>query len=129
MTPTPNGTRASLIAEDPAADELLKSPVPKPVLPTPAAATPPAAVTKARGPSHAEWAVRGGIPNVQAAFERLRPSLAMTHPFELDTFQREAVIHLEQVRGAHAGTPGSEEDAHQCSNITLTTVELQAGRR
>ena len=117
-----------LIAEDPAADELLKSPVPKPVLPTPAALTPPAAVTKSRGPSHAEWAIRGGSPNVQAAFERLRPSLAMTHPFELDTFQKEAVIHLEQVRGAHAGAPGSG-DALQFFNVTRTTIELQAGGR
>ena len=94
----PLESAAVLIAEDPAADELLRSPVPKPVLPAPATATPPpAAVAKARGPSHAEWAVRGGIPNAQAAFERLRPSLAMTHPFELDAFQKEAVIHLEQV--------------------------------
>ena len=53
---------------------------------------------KKQGSEH-QWAVRGGIANVNAAFDQLRPSLAMTHPFELDNFQKEAVIHLEQVNG------------------------------
>lgn len=48
-------------------------------------------------PDH-QWAIRGGISDVKAAFNQLRPSLAMTHPFELDIFQKEAVIHLEQVK-------------------------------
>ena len=34
-----------------------------------------------------------------AAYERLRPHLAHTFPFELDTFQKEAVLLLEQVCG------------------------------
>ena len=44
-----------------------------------------------------QWAVRGAISNVNAEFERLRPDLAHSFPFELDGFQKEAVIHLEQV--------------------------------
>ena len=44
-----------------------------------------------------QWAVRGAISNVNAEFERLRPDLAHSFPFELDAFQKEAVIHLEQV--------------------------------
>lgn len=43
-----------------------------------------------------EWAVRGGVPDVAAAFDALRPRLALHFPFELDTFQKEAVVHLEQ---------------------------------
>ena len=44
-----------------------------------------------------QWAVRGAIKNVNAEFERLRPDLAHVFPFELDGFQKEAVIHLERV--------------------------------
>ena len=44
-----------------------------------------------------QWAVRGDIKNVNAEFERLRPDLAHVFPFELDGFQKEAVIHLERV--------------------------------
>ena len=44
-----------------------------------------------------QWAVRGAVTNVHAEFERLRPGLAHHFPFELDGFQKEAVIHLEQV--------------------------------
>ena len=43
------------------------------------------------------WAVRGGIRDLAGEFERLRPSMAHHFPFELDTFQKEAVIHLEKV--------------------------------
>jgi len=32
---------------------------------------------------------------VEAAFSKLRPNLALHYPFELDTFQKEAVVHLE----------------------------------
>ena len=49
--------------------------------------------TKAR----TAWAVRGEVSNVNAEFERLRPTLAHYFPFELDGFQKEAVIHLERV--------------------------------
>lgn len=43
------------------------------------------------------WAVRGGIKDLSGEFERLRPSMAHHFPFELDTFQKEAVVHLEKV--------------------------------
>ena len=33
---------------------------------------------------------------MEAAFSDLRPNLALTYPFELDTFQKEAVVHLER---------------------------------
>lgn len=49
--------------------------------------------TKAR----TAWAVRGEVSNVYAEFKRLRPTLAHYFPFELDGFQKEAVIHLERV--------------------------------
>lgn len=86
-----------LLRAEPEADLLLASPIPAP--------THSAAVTKPPLPpagqggkaDEHEWAVRGGIPHLEAAFERLRPDLAMTHPFELDAFQKEAVLHLEQV--------------------------------
>jgi hypothetical protein len=42
-----------------------------------------------------EFAVRGGIPDLNAAWSALLPRLALTHPFELDVFQKEAVLHLE----------------------------------
>jgi antiviral helicase SKI2 len=35
------------------------------------------------------------IPDMASAFDRLRPALAKQYPFELDTFQKEAVIHME----------------------------------
>ena len=47
-----------------------------------------------------QWAVRGAIKDVNAEFERLRPDLAHLFPFELDGFQKEAVIHLERVCSA-----------------------------
>ena len=49
-----------------------------------------------------QWAVRGAVSDVHAEFERLRPGLAHHFPFELDGFQKEAVIHLEQVTIAAA---------------------------
>lgn len=48
------------------------------------------------------WAVRGGIKDLAGEFERLRPSMAHHFPFELDTFQKEAVVHLEKVRFSRA---------------------------
>jgi antiviral helicase SKI2 len=77
---------------------LLASPIPAPSRAA-AVAKPlvaPAGKARAAGEHEYEWAVRGGIPHLKAAFERRRPNLAMTHPFELDTFQKEAVLHLEQ---------------------------------
>ena len=42
--------------------------------------------------------VRGGIPDVKGEFEQLRPAMAHSFPFELDAFQKEAILLLEQVR-------------------------------
>ena len=53
-----------------------------------------------------EWAVRGGIDDLTAKFEALRPNLAHVFPFELDTFQKEAVVHMEEVLSGFQG------DAH-----------------
>lgn len=38
------------------------------------------------------WVRKGSLPDVNGAFEALRPGLAMHFPFELDTFQKEAVV-------------------------------------
>jgi hypothetical protein len=43
-----------------------------------------------------EWAVPGTVPDLKAAYERLRPRMARRFPFELDVFQKEAVLHMEQ---------------------------------
>lgn len=43
------------------------------------------------------WAVRGGVKDLAGEFERLRPNLAHHFPFELDNFQKEAIVHLEKV--------------------------------
>ena len=41
--------------------------------------------------------VRHPVANVSAEFEKIRPSMALTFPFELDDFQKEAVVLLEEV--------------------------------
>ena len=43
------------------------------------------------------WAVRGGIADLKHEFAQLRPHMARRFPFELDVFQKEAVLHLEKV--------------------------------
>lgn len=43
------------------------------------------------------WAVQGTVKNLAREFDKLRPSMAHQFPFELDTFQKEAVLHLEMV--------------------------------
>ena len=45
-----------------------------------------------------EWAVAQGMPDLEVRWAALKPRLAHRFPFELDTFQKEAIIHLEQVR-------------------------------
>ena len=59
----------------------------------------------------AEWAVRGGVRDLDEDFERLRPNLAHRFNFELDRFQKEAIVHLEQVRSrvGHAGADSAVE--------------------
>lgn len=39
--------------------------------------------------------------SVNADWEKLRPVLAHTFPFEPDTFQKEAILLLEQVGASH----------------------------
>lgn len=46
-------------------------------------------------PTDLEFAVRGGIPDLGSAWSDLKPRLALSYPFELDIFQKEAVLHLE----------------------------------
>ncbi|PNW76952.1 hypothetical protein CHLRE_11g482483v5 [Chlamydomonas reinhardtii] len=41
------------------------------------------------------FAARNSIRNVEEQFNELRPRLALHYPFELDGFQKEAVLHLE----------------------------------
>ena len=66
----------------------------------PGAPTAPPAAPAGGAPKKAnvEWAVRGGVPDLDAQFERLRPRMAHRFPFELDRFQKEAIVHLEQAR-------------------------------
>jgi antiviral helicase SKI2 len=52
-----------------------------------------------------EFAVRGGIDDLGAAWSALLPHMALRYPFELDTFQKEAVLHLEA--GRSVGSTGS----------------------
>ncbi|KAL2653895.1 hypothetical protein R1flu_022023 [Riccia fluitans] len=42
------------------------------------------------------WAVMETIPGIAEKFSELVPDMAMTFPFELDAFQKEAVYHLER---------------------------------
>lgn len=60
-------------------------------------ANPPSTGPK-KAAARTEWAVRGGVADLDGEFERLRPNLAHHFPFELDRFQKEAVVHLERVR-------------------------------
>ncbi|WIA30222.1 hypothetical protein OEZ86_000313 [Tetradesmus obliquus] len=64
-----------------------------------AAAAANAKPPRARGAaSDTDFAVRGGISDLAGAWAALKPSLALSFPFELDTFQKEAVLHLEAGR-------------------------------
>jgi hypothetical protein len=66
-----------------------------------------AAAAAAQGPRRAagdlEFAVRGGVPDLNASWATLLPQLALAFPFELDTFQKEAIVHLEQGHPVRAG--------------------------
>lgn len=35
------------------------------------------------------------VPDLETLWQQLKPNLARTWPFELDTFQKEAVLHME----------------------------------
>lgn len=52
--------------------------------------------------SDTDFAVRGGISDLAGAWAALKPSLALSFPFELDTFQKEAVLHLEAGRSVRS---------------------------
>ena len=41
------------------------------------------------------WAVRGTVKNLESRWKALQPGLAKRYPFELDIFQKEAIIHME----------------------------------
>lgn len=41
------------------------------------------------------WAVRGNSESISDHFQELVPDMALEFPFELDTFQKEAIYHLE----------------------------------
>lgn len=76
----------------------------------------PASKRKVAG--NLEFAVRGGIDDLHAAWAELKPRLALTYPFELDTFQKEAVLHLENGRSVSAG---HDTYLHQ---LILSSVKL-----
>ncbi|EFN56807.1 hypothetical protein CHLNCDRAFT_144334 [Chlorella variabilis] len=42
-----------------------------------------------------EWALKGHIPGLAKQWERARAGLAKSWPFELDVFQKEAILHME----------------------------------
>lgn len=56
----------------------------------------PAPVLRARRKKDKEFAMEGSVQDLQGSFEALRPRLAMTWPFELDTFQKEGVVLMEE---------------------------------
>lgn len=43
-----------------------------------------------------EWARPARDRPIEAAYELLRPTMARRFPFELDTFQKESVVHMEE---------------------------------
>ena len=47
--------------------------------------------------------MRGGVPDLNASWASLLPQLALSFPFELDTFQKEAIVHLEQGHSVREG--------------------------
>jgi len=48
-------------------------------------------------PSGADvWAVRETIVDLEQQWDALKHHLAKTYPFELDTFQKEAIVHMEK---------------------------------
>ncbi|KAI3427058.1 hypothetical protein D9Q98_006998 [Chlorella vulgaris] len=45
-----------------------------------------------------EWALSGHIPNLAKRWEAAKAGLAKSWPFELDVFQKEAILHMEDGR-------------------------------
>ena len=56
----------------------------------------PAPVLRPRRPQDKEYAMENSVADLHSSFEALRPRLAMTWPFELDTFQKEGVVLMEE---------------------------------
>jgi hypothetical protein len=54
-----------------------------------------------------EWAVTSRTPALDHVWAALKPQLAHRFPFELDVFQKEAIIHLEQVSIATLSCPAN----------------------
>lgn len=72
----------------------------------PPAAPAPAGPKRRRG--DLEFAVRGGLDDVAGGWRALKAKgMAIQYPFELDTFQKEAVLHLEE--GHSVGLFGAAE--------------------
>lgn len=72
-----------------------------------------------------EFAVRSGINDLNASWSAVLPNLALTYPFELDTFQKEAVIHLEQghsVRVQRGCMLFCQAPPHDFYTLSLSTV-------
>lgn len=42
------------------------------------------------------WAIKAMIPNLEYRWSKLKPAMAKMYPFELDTFQKEAILLMEQ---------------------------------
>ena len=47
------------------------------------------------GSGQHEWAVMGTVPQLEEAWAALKPNLALQYPFQLDVFQKEAIVHME----------------------------------
>ena len=59
-------------------------------------ATSAAGTSTSSAPQQESWAVLAPIPNVAAEYARCVPSPAYAYSYELDLFQKEAVLHLER---------------------------------
>ena len=55
---------------------------------------------------------------------RLRPNMAHHFPFELDTFQKEAICHLEQVRTRQQRCLASSRRGGTCACNTTALFHL-----
>jgi len=78
-------------------DALLMASAASAARPSPAAAAGGPLSPSKRRRGDLEFAVRGGIDDVAGGWKALKAKgMALAYPFELDAFQKEAVLHLEQ---------------------------------
>lgn len=93
--------RGDAVPELPVQDDLelvLRASEPPAAAPSAAAADAAAALPQLRQPpprGQYQFAMQNSVANLGAAYEALRPRLAMTWPFELDEFQKEGVVLME----------------------------------